>query len=648
MSSNKPEAPKGNILIVDDTLENLRVLSTTLSEQGYKVRGVVNGQMALRVVRSAAPDLILLDIKMPDMNGYEICELLKADEQTCEIPVIFISALDAVLDKVRAFTVGGIDYITKPFQVEEVLARVKNQLTIRQLSQQLQEQNQRLQQEVQVRQKAEEAAAAASKAKSEFVANMSHELRTPLNAILGFTQVMLRDSTLSPEQQENVGIISRSGEHLLELIDDVLELSKIEAGIIALNEISFDLYSLLKNLEQMFQIKAEQKNLQLTFHVSPTLPRYVKTDKKKLQSCLVNLLGNAIKFTEIGSVTLRVRGDRAVRSEEESSPARYSLTFEVEDTGPGIAPAEIDNLFKAFVQTETGRRAAEGSGLGLSICQKFVELMGGGITVSSVLNQGTTFKFDIRLTITDASEVIVPLNQQVIGLEQNQPTYRILVADDTPENRLLLVKLLAPIGFEVREAENGRAAVMLWESWRPHLIWMDTRMPMMDGVTAMKEIRTREAEIGGNGISSKDRENCMPHAPTVIIALTASTFEERRGTILAAGANDFVRKPFAEGVIFAKMAEHLGLRYLYASQTTFSAGQPAPMPDSFFLSELAALPPDWVAELHQAANEVNEELVIQLIEQIPAGSLALAEALTDLIQNFRFDAIVRLANLTLR
>ena len=173
--------------------------------------------MALRVVRSAAPDLILLDIKMPDLNGYEVCKLLKADEQTREVPVIFISALDDVLDKVRAFTVGGIDYITKPFQVEEVLARVKNQLTIRQLSQQLQEQNQRLQWEVRVRQKAEESAASASKAKSAFVANMSHELRTPLNAILGFTQVLLRDSTLSAEQQENVGIISRSGEHLLEI-----------------------------------------------------------------------------------------------------------------------------------------------------------------------------------------------------------------------------------------------------------------------------------------------------------------------------------------------------------------------------------------------------------------------------------------------
>ena len=639
--SSYTEALKGNILIVDDTPENLQVLSTTLLEQGYKVRGVVNGQMALRVVRSAAPDLILLDIKMPDMSGYEVCELLKADEKTCEIPVIFISALDDVLDKVRAFTVGGIDYITKPFQVEEVLARVKNQLTIRQLSQQLQEQNQRLQREVKVRQKAEEAAASASKAKSEFVANMSHELRTPLNAILGFTQVMLRDSTLSAEQQENMEIISRSGEHLLELIDDVLELSKIEAGIIDLSESNFDLYILLKNIEEMFQIKAEQKSLQLKFSIPLTLPRYVRTDKKKLQSCLVNLLGNAIKFTETGNVTLRVRGARwAVGSEQESPyPPYYFLIFEVEDTGPGIAPAEIDTLFKAFVQTETGRKSAEGSGLGLSICQKFVQLMGGEITVSSVLNQGTTFKFDIVITTTDASELIVPLSRQVIGLEPNQH-YRVLVADDTPENRLLLVKLFAPIGFEVREAENGRAAVMLWESWNPHLIWMDTRMPIMDGVAAMKEIRRREEDMG---------EYLRLNSPTVIIALTASTFEERRGAILAAGANDFVRKPFTEEVLLAKMAEHLGVRYLYASQTTSSARQPASsMPDSFFLSKLAELPTAWVAELHQAANEVNEELVAQLIEQISVNTPVLAEALTDLVENFRFDTIVRLTDMRLK
>ncbi|HBY76712.1 MAG TPA: hybrid sensor histidine kinase/response regulator, partial [Cyanobacteria bacterium UBA11148] len=311
MNANQDEVIKANILIVDDTPQNLQVLSATLSEQGYKIRGVVKGQMAIRAARSSPPDLILLDIRMPEMDGYQVCEHLKADPQTRDIPVIFISALDDVFDKVKAFTVGGVDYITKPFQVEEVLARVENQLTIQRLSKQLQQQNQKLQQEIEERMKAEKAAEAASKAKTEFLANMSHELRTPLNAILGFSQVMSRDSALSTEQREYLGIINRSGEHLLELINDVLDLSKIEAGMISLYESNFDLYHLLDNLEEMFEIKAEQKNLQLIFIVPSNVPQYIKSDAKKLRVCLINLLGNAIKFTEYGTVTLRVTADVA-------------------------------------------------------------------------------------------------------------------------------------------------------------------------------------------------------------------------------------------------------------------------------------------------------------------------------------------------
>ncbi|HAJ61619.1 MAG TPA: hybrid sensor histidine kinase/response regulator, partial [Cyanobacteria bacterium UBA8543] len=319
MNNDRLQTHKGDILVVDDTLNNLRLLSSILTERGYKVRNVLNGEMALTAVEAAAPDLILLDIKMPDMSGYEVCQHLKANVKTCEIPVIFISAVDDVLDKVRAFNVGGVDYITKPFQVEEVLARVEHQLTIRRLSQQLLAKNEQLQQEIQERKKAEEAAAAASQAKSEFLANMSHELRTPLNAIIGFTQVMSRDSLHSVEQREYLGIINRSGEHLLELINDVLELSKIEAGMISLDESSFDLYWLLDNLELMFQIKAEQKNLDLVFVVSADVPQYIKSDEKKLRGCLINLLGNAIKFTERGRVTLRVRlgsGESGVGSRE--------------------------------------------------------------------------------------------------------------------------------------------------------------------------------------------------------------------------------------------------------------------------------------------------------------------------------------------
>jgi signal transduction histidine kinase len=637
MQTNQTEALKGNILIIDDKPEDIQLLSKTLSEQGYTVRGAVRGNMGIRAAQSAPPDLILLDIRIPDLNGYEVCERLKADERTKDIPVIFLSALDEVWDKVRAFQIGGVDYITKPFQVEEVLVRVENQLLLRRLNQQLQAKNQQLKQEIKDRQKAEQAAEAASQAKSQFVTNMSHELRTPLNAILGFTQILNRHSSISSEQQEYLEIISRSGEHLLELIDEVLELSKIEAGALFFNETSFDFYYFLDSLEELFQLKAEQKEIYLIFSVAPDVPPYIKTDSQKLRGCLINLIGNAIKFTQTGSVTLRASVLPQLAEE-----TKTTLHFEVEDTGPGIAADEIDNIFQAFVQAERGRKATEGAGLGLAISKKFVELMGGEITVSSTLGKGTNFKFDLKVSLAMESEIIPKIQRRVIGLEPNQDTYRILVVDDNRENRLLLVKLLESIGFELREAENGQEAVKQWLNFHPHLIWMDTRMPIIDGVEAARKIRAKEE-------NRKRRDNLQQERRTVIIALTASAFEERREEILAAGADDFVRKPFTEEVIFEKISQYLGLRYIYEElpqsttpRRSYAANEES---DSFFLEKITAMPSSWLVELENAAKNLDEDLVCQLISQIPENNAWLAENLTDLLENFRLDVILRLARL---
>jgi signal transduction histidine kinase len=653
MTSHHTEINKGNILIVDDTPENLQVLSVTLSERGYKVRGVVNGKMAIRAARSAPPDLILLDIRMPDTSGYEVCEALKLDPQTSKIPIIFISALDEVLDKVKAFEVGGADYITKPFQVEEVIARVEHQLTIQSLQKKLIQQNEQLQKEIVERKKAEEEAAAASKAKSEFLTNMSHELRTPLNAIMGFTQVMLRDPFLSTEQLENLRIINRSGEHLLDLINDVLDMSKIEAGIITICETSFDLYRLLDTLEEMFYFKAEKKGLKLKFIVHPDVPQYIKTDQKKLRGCLINLLGNAIKFTENGSVILRVNLDGEKPINTTLPGSKFPIVFEVEDTGVGISAAEIDTLFNAFVQTEAGRKSFEGTGLGLTITKKFVQLLDGNIRVISVLNQGTIFEFNIKICRADAEEIINQELQRVSLLEANQGVYRILVVDDTQENRLLLVKLLQPIGFEVIEAENGEEALNLWEIWQPHLILLDTRMPVMDGMEVASKIRAKEREkeekiLMKSSFKNYNYSSQFDSYRTVIIALTASVFEEGREEIIAAGCDDFVRKPFQEQVIFEKLNEFLGVRYIYEELppiTTITRSNRyfvSERPDSFFLPLLHQIPLSWVQQLNQAANEVNEELVCQLIEEMPESSVILANALKDLLEDFRLDRIIRI------
>ena len=645
MTTNKTEENKGNILIVDDTPENLQVLSATLLDRGYKVRGVINGKMAIRAARAGSPELILLDIKMPEMDGYEVCRQLKADPKTSEIPVIFISALDEVLDKVTAFQVGGVDFITKPFHVAEVLARIEHQLTIQRLKKQLLDRNTELQQEIIERKKAEEAAAAASLAKSQFVANMSHELRTPLNAILGFTEVMSRDSFLGDENLENLRIINRSGQHLLELINDVLDLSKIEAGIIALDERSFDLYQLLDTLEQMFQIKAETKNLQLKFFVQPNVPQYIKTDEKKLRVCLINLLGNAIKFTpDGGRIWLRASVESKQQLAESeiypnsTSGEPFLILFEVEDTGVGIAAAEVDTLFDAFVQTEAGRNAADGTGLGLTITKKYVHIMGGDIGLKSVLGEGTSFKFNIRVVPATSCEITVPTLQRAIGLEADQPIYRILAIDDNQENRLLLVKMLQPIGFEVREAENGHQGVEIWESWQPHLIWLDTRMPVMDGFEAVRQIRAKEKQT---------------QRRTVIIALTASTFEERKGEIIAAGCDDFVRKPFQEQILFDKMACYLGVRYIYQELPRLTVGGlgryfVTEKPDSFFRGLLAQMPQSWVQELYDAANDVNEELAIEIVDRIWESHPTLAHALKDLLTDYRIDKIMDLTQSSLK
>ncbi len=475
-------------------------------------------------------------------------------------------------------------------------------------------------------QSAIELAEAANQAKSVFLANMSHELRTPLNAILGFSELMTRDPNLTPDQQRNLETIGRSGEYLLALINDVLEFSKIEAGNVELYPENFDLHQMLLSFEEMFRIRVEKKPLALKIVRGPEVPKFIRADKNKLRQVLINLMGNAVKYTQKGEVTLTVRpGSQkaAGTSGKPGSRKQITLDFEVEDTGIGIAAADLDLVFKAFYQSAEDVRPNHGTGLGLPISQKFVRLMGGDLKVTSRKGKGARFHFELPVELVEDHDTVAdrPV-QRVTGLESGQQDFRILVVENNEISRDLLVTLLRQVGFDTREATNGKEAVTVFEKWRPHLVWMDIRMPVMDGYEATRRIN----EIPGG-------------EEVAIIALTASAFEEDRIRALERGCDDFVRKPFSENEVFEKMHQFLGVRYRY--EEIKASTQRTANKERIKLTQelLMELPAELRTELKSAVDVVDFEETLEVIEKIQAQDEAIAEALADLVNQYRFDRL---------
>lgn len=464
---------------------------------------------------------------------------------------------------------------------------------------------------------AKEKAEVANVAKSNFISNMSHELRSPLNAIIGFSQIMLRTKNLPKEQYENAGIIHRSGDYLLTLINNILDFSKIEAGKTTLNLTNVDFYQLLNDLEDMLHLRAANKGLELIVVRSDYLPRYIYADGVKLRQILLNLLGNAIKFTAQGHVILTIN---AITQENN---LHYILKFSICDTGTGIAADELNKLFEAFAQTSSGREAQEGTGLGLVISRQFVRLMGGDIRVTSELGKGTCFYFDIQAQLgKEISKHNLLDERQIIGLVTNQPTYKILIVDDKDINRQLMYKLLVPLGFDLKEASNGQEAIAVWDEWQPHLIWMDMRMPVMDGYEATRFIKSTTK---GNA--------------TAIIALTASVLEEEKAITLSAGCDDFIRKPFRESVIFDALTKHLGVQFVYAGTNTDILNHAESVLTS---RHFQVMPHEWLVKLSDAVLEANSEQVLALLQAIPETEGFLLKNLTQKVRKFQFEQILDL------
>jgi signal transduction histidine kinase/CheY-like chemotaxis protein/HAMP domain-containing protein len=451
----------------------------------------------------------------------------------------------------------------------------------------------------------------ANRSKSTFLANMSHELRTPMNAILGFTQILERDKQLAPKQREHIGIIGRSGEHLLGLINDVLEMSKIEAGQLQLQESPYELPKLFTTVEEMLRGRATAKKLQLLFDISGNLPAYVNGDESKLRQVLINILGNAIKFTDEGGIALRATFD----------PVKNLLKIEIEDSGRGIPTEDLEKIFTPFGQSQHATRSSEGTGLGLTISRQFIQLMNGTINVKSQVDIGTIFTIMVPLKPVSALQVTQSaLQRRVIGFHpDHRKEIRVLVVDDRPENRQLMVEWLTQVGFLMREAENGLEALQVWGQWKPHLIWMDMRMPVMDGYEATRRIK---ATLEGQA--------------TVIIALTASAFEDEKSIVLAAGCDEFVRKPARESTIFNKIEEFLGLKYIYEDEVIPTTVNPS---EELTATQIQRLPVDIQRALRKATQTVDMEATYAVITQIEQINPSMATTLKELVDNFRFDQL---------
>ncbi len=682
---------QGAILLVEDHLSYFHVVIDCLEEVGFEVWTVSEGEAALTLLTRKHPDLILLDVMLPDMDGFELCKMLKQREATRHIPVIFMTALSDMVDKVKGFEAGAVDYIIKPVQIPEVLARVTTHVRLQLLQRHLQTQNERLRHEIAAREqekqqsktfwkrleylvasapaviytrqvsgdyrltfvsenvvlqqgyeasdflenpafwsehvhpedldcirdelarvceqgshafeyrvlcqdnsyhwihdsaklsrdedgnleeilgswlditvrkqaetdlkKAKEKAELANTVKSEFLANISHELRTPLNSILGYIQILKNEPNIPDTQQGSLEIIEHSGQHLLNLINDILDLSKIEANKLEMHTEPFRLPEYLAEIASMFELRARQKHINFHLDCSPGLPVVVHGDEVHLRQVLLNLLSNAIKFTRQGSVNFRVyEVDEVDEADEVNEVETHKLTnsttlrFEVEDTGSGIPDDQVKNIFLPFIQLSKITNKPEGTGLGLTISHKLVTLLGSELHVNSSPGAGSVFWFDLELTVPSEEVVFQPTStpSHITGFSGEPRT--ILIVEDQGDNRTFLVELLKPLGFDVIEARDGHEGIEKAREGCPDLIIMDLVMPGLDGYQTTQAIRD------------------IPELHDVnIIAISANVTDTSRKQVIEAGCDNFLAKPFHVSDFLSLMADTLDLEWIYGT-----------------------------------------------------------------------------------
>jgi len=502
------------IFCVDEN-KNITTWNNMAAEiTGYSAEEVIGNSCALLALDTCKEGCLLYKEEMPKPITGRICEIASKDGR-----ILMISKSVDILYDADGGIIGGIECfedITEKHQAELELIETKDKALV------------------------------ATKAKSAFLANMSHEIRTPMNAILGFAQILERDPNLTPGQAKFVQIINRSGNHLLKLINDVLDMSKIETGSSVLNKTTFSFYNMIRDIEIIFKSHAEGKGLSLFMSYEDDVPEFITADEGKLRQIFINILGNAIKFTESGNVAFRI-GVANLSTQPVSYDDLINIIVEIEDSGLGIPEEDIMNIFEPFSQSAAGFKIG-GTGLGLPLAKNFIELMGGDISVKSEVNVGTCFKLIIPVEIGEDNTKVEQTEKpnKVVGIKDITSPIRILVVDDIELNRVLLLAILEPIGFEVREAENGQQAIEIFREWSPHVVLMDMRMPVMDGYEAIRLIKSDE-------VGKK----------TTVISVTASAFEDNKDEVLATGTNDYLRKPFREYELLSMLSKHIGVQYIY-------------------------------------------------------------------------------------
>jgi PAS domain S-box-containing protein len=521
-------------------------------------------------------------------------------------------------DTGKALNMIGTNWdITVQKQIEESLFKTAEQLRIK--NQELDESFRKVEMAFAQANEMAAEAEAANKSKSMFLANMSHEIRTPLNAIIGFSQLMNREKNLNDSQREYNQSIIRAGEHLLELINDILELSKIEAGRIVLNPSTINLHTFLRDIQLIFHERTLSKHIQFIFETSENLPQYIITDSGKLRQIFLNLIGNAVKFTEEGGVAVRVKV-------EKKNSEKSVLIVEIQDSGPGIPEHELRDLFQHFVQTSSGINKGSGTGLGLALSKEIAVLMGGDISIKSEVGKGSTFTFIVEITEGTIDSLGKENNKRTIRLADNQKKYKILVVDDKIENLQVVMDLLRMVGFETNEAINGQDAITKFHIWNPDLILMDMRMPIMDGYEATTQIKATEK--GKN----------VP-----IIALTASSFEEERKRTESLNLQGYIRKPFREKELFATIADVLKVTYVYEDESTFDNSEYS-QNDESIKSDILKLPHQLVLDMIHCISVADIDHFLSLIKSIDEKYSDLAKYLETLASNYDYVHLNKILN----